>query len=161
MSEIQVIETALAAAARRRRWARALRGLWVGLLVGVALSLLLDGAYHLLPLPGWTPLAVALAAWPCALAGLAVGGWRQLAPSQVARWVDGRQRLKERLSTALELAAAPSSGTDSAWRDLVLADAAQHARQLDARQLTPWRLPNQVVRWVLALLALGVGLGFV
>jgi hypothetical protein len=161
MSEIQVIETALAAAARRRRWARASRGLWVGLMVGAALSLLLDGAYHVLPLPSWTPLAVALAACPCALAGLAVGGWPQLAPSQVARWVDGRERLKERLSTALELAAAPSPEGDSAWRDLVLADAADHARRLDARQLAPLRLPQGVVRWVLVLLAAEVGLGFV
>ena len=54
MSELQIIESALEQAARRRRWARALRGLWQGLLVGAVLSLLLIGAWHLLPLPLWT-----------------------------------------------------------------------------------------------------------
>ena len=158
MSELQVIESALAGAARRRRWARALRGLWIGLLVGAVVSLLLDGAYHLLPLPLWTRLAVALAPLAGLLAGFVLGGWRTPVLSQVARWVDGRQHLKERLSTALEVAAEPNAG---AWRDLVLADAAEHARQLDPRHIVPFSLPKKVTRWLLVVLALGAGLGFV
>ncbi|MGA2864463.1 MAG: hypothetical protein ABSF95_08235 [Verrucomicrobiota bacterium] len=158
MSELEVIESALAGAARRRRWARALRGLWIGLLVGAVVSLLLDGAYHLLPLPLWTRLGVAVAPLAGLLAGFVLGGWRAPVLSQVARWVDARQRLKERLSTALEVAAEPNAG---AWRDLVLADAAQHARQLDPRHILPFSLPKKVTRWLLVVLALGVGLGFV
>src|SRR6185503_1643855 len=101
MSELQVIESALERAATRRRWARGLRGLWHGLLVGAVLSLLLVGAYHLWPLPMWTLLAAAAVPFPCLLIGLIAGAWRKPALKEVARWVDGRQRLQERLSTAL------------------------------------------------------------
>ena len=132
--------------------------MWIGLLVGAVVSLLLDGAYHLLPLPLWTRLGVAVAPLAGLLAGFVLGGWRAPVLSQVARWVDARQRLKERLSTALEVAAEPNAG---AWRDLVLADAAQHARQLDPRHILPFSLPKKVTRWLLVVLALGVGLGFV
>ena len=107
MSELQIIESALQQAARRRRWARALRGLWRGLLVGAVLSLVVVGAWHLLPLPLWTLTAAALAPFPCALAGMIIGGWRKTALPEVARWVDGRQHLQERLSTALEVAGGP------------------------------------------------------
>jgi Asp-tRNA(Asn)/Glu-tRNA(Gln) amidotransferase C subunit/regulator of replication initiation timing len=158
MSELLIIEAALSRAARRRRWAAALRGLWLGLLVGAVISLLLDGACHLLPLPLWTRVAVAVAPFPCLLAGLILGGWRRLGLAEAARWVDGREQLKERLSTALELATQPTAGS---WRDLVVADAADHVRQLDPRRMAPLSLPATVTRWALVVLALGVGLGFV
>ncbi len=157
MSELQVIESALEQAARRRRWARALRGLWYGLLVGSVVSLVAVGAWHLLPLPLWTLTVAALAPFPCALIGMVIGGWAKLALPEVARWVDGRQHLKERLSTALEVAADPKGGT---WRDLVVADAAQHVKELDPRRLVQFRLPK-ATRWALVALALGAGLGFV
>lgn len=157
MSELQVIESALEQAARRRRWARALRGLWYGLLVGSVVSLVAVGAWHLLPLPLWTLTVAALAPFPCALIGMVIGGWAKLALPEVARWVDGRQHLKERLSTALEVAADPKGGT---WRDLVVTDAAQHVKELDLRRLVQFRLPK-ATRWALVALALGAGLGFV
>ena len=99
----------------------------------------------------------ALAPFPCALMGMIIGGWGKLALPEVARWVDGRQHLKERLSTALEVAADPEGGT---WRDLVVTDAAQHVKELDPRRLVPFRLPR-ATRWALVALALGAGLGFV
>ena len=74
MSELQVIESALNQAAQRRRWARALGGLWQGLLVGALLSLLLAGAYHVLPLPLWVLPAAAVLPLPCMAAGLLIGG---------------------------------------------------------------------------------------
>jgi len=157
MSELQVIESALEQAARRRRWARALRGLWHGLLVGSVVSLVAVGAWHLLPLPLWTLTVAALAPFPCALIGMVIGGWAKLALPEVARWVDGREHLKERLSTALEVAASPDGG---AWRDLVVTDAAQHVKELDPRRLVQFRLPR-ATRWALVALALGAGLGFV
>lgn len=115
MSELQIIESALSGAARRRRWARAMRGLWVGLLVGAVVSLLLEGAYHLLPLPFWTQVAVGVAPFPFLLAGLILGGWRSLGMAEAARWVDGREHLKERLSTALEVAAEPKPTPGATW----------------------------------------------
>jgi len=157
MSELQIIESALQQAARRRRWARALRGLWHGLLIGAVLSLLVLGAWHLLPLPLWTLTTAALVPFPCALAGLIIGGWHQTPLPEVARWVDGRQHLQERLSTALEVAAEPDAGM---WRDLVVTDAAEHAKTLDPRRLVPFGLPR-ATRWALVVLALGAGLGFV
>ena len=57
MSELQIIEAALQQASRRRRWARALRGLWRGLLVGAVLLLVAIGVWHLLPVPSWTVTA--------------------------------------------------------------------------------------------------------
>jgi hypothetical protein len=162
MSDLQVIESALDQAARRRRWARALRGGWRGLLVGAVLCLLLIGSYHLFPLfdrplPLWTIVFAALIPFPCLAAGMVIGGWRKPGRNEVARWVDGRQRLKERLSTALEVASAPTTGT---WRDLIVTDAAEHAKGLDARSLIPFGLPK-ATRWALLLLAMCVGLGFV
>jgi len=157
MSELQIIQSALERAARRRRWARALRGLWVGLLVGAVISLLLVGVYHLWPLPSWSVQLAALAPLPCMLVGLIVGGWRQPALNDVARWVDARRNLQDRLSTALELAGEPEPTT---WRELVVTDAAQHAKGLDPRELLPFRLPR-ATRWALVALALAAGLGFV
>lgn len=157
MSELQIVESALERAARRRRWAQALRGLWQGLLFGAALSLLLAGAYHLFPLPTWTLQAAALVPVPCLLAGLLIGGWRRPRINEMARWVDGRQHLQERLSTALEVAAQPSADR---WSELVVADAAEHAKALDPRRLVPFNLPK-ATRWALVLLALCAGLGFV
>jgi hypothetical protein len=65
MSDLQIIESAVQQAAKRRRLAQALRGLWQGLLIGAFVSLLLFGAYRLLPfvdvvLPFWVLFAVPL-----------------------------------------------------------------------------------------------------
>jgi len=157
MSELQIIEAALQETSRRRRLARALRGLWRGLLAGAVVSLLVIGVWHLLPLPFWTLTAAALAPILCALAGMIIGGWHRTPLPEVARWVDGHQHLKERLSTALEVAGESEIGT---WRDLIVTDAAEHAKGLDLRSLVPFRLPR-ATRWALVVLALGAGLGFV
>jgi len=157
MSEFQVIQTTLERAVMRRRWARALRGLWIGLLVGASLTLLTITLDHLVPLPlgvislaGFIPL-------PCMALGLLLGGWPKPDLKQAARWLDGRQHLQERLSTALEVSSQEEAGS---WRDLVIADAAHHAAKLDPRRLLPFHLPK-TTRWALVLLALGAGLGFV
>jgi hypothetical protein len=157
MSELQTIESALLRAARRRRWARAMRGLWRGLLAGAIVSLVLLSAYHLLPLPLWLLPAAALTPFLGMAAGLVVGGWRKPGLNEVARWVDGRMHLQERLSTALEVGSEPTPGR---WSQLIVQDAAQHVRELDPRRLVEFTLPR-ATRWALLVLALGVGLGFV
>src|SRR5437899_1808911 len=161
MSELQVIESALQRAARRQRWARALRGLWHGCLIGAILSLLLVSALHfpsIFPHSPYAPMVAALLPLPFMLLGLMIGGWRKPALNQVARWVDGKQHLQERLSTALEMAGTPEAGR---WRDLLVTDAAGHAKGLDTRRLMPFNLPKASTRWVLVVFALTVGLGFV
>jgi len=141
----------------RRRLARALRGLWIGLLVGATLTLLTIALYHLVPLPLGVMSLSGFIALPCLTLGFVAGGWRKPDLKQAARWLDGRQHLQERLSTALEVSSEEAAGS---WKDLVIADAAHHAARLDPRVLLPLHLPR-TTRWALVLLALGAGLGFV
>jgi len=109
-------------------------------------------------MPLWSRLAIGFLPFPCMLAGLILGGWRKPSLTDVARWIDNRQRLKERLSTALEVSAEPEAGP---WCELIVTDAAEHARQIDARQLVPFTLPKKIVRWAVVVLILVSGLGFV
>lgn len=157
MSELQVIQSALERAAQRRRWTLALRGMWHGLLFGALLCFLTIVIYHLAPIPFWTVAIGVAAPFLGMLGGLILGGWRKPQLPEVARWVDNRRHLQERLSTALEVSDEPTVGT---WRELVLHDAAVHATNLDPRQLLPFHLPR-ATRWALVALALGAGLGFV
>ena len=159
MSELQEIMTALEGAARRQRWSRALRGLWRGLFWGALVSLLLAGAYHLFPLPLWTLFAAATAPVAFLIVGLIVGGWRKPQLPMVARWVDERHKLQQRLGSALEVANLPPEKL-AEWRELLIGDAARHARDLDARKLLPFHLPK-TAHWAVLLLALVAGLGFV
>lgn len=157
MSELQIIQETLARAATRRRWARALRGLWSGLLVGAVLWLLALVIFKLTPVAPAFLLGSGLAALLCPVAGFVAGGWRKPALGDTARWVDVKQNLKERMSTALEFAGDEKSGT---WRDLVLNDAVNHAQEINPRQLVPFHL-TRAARWAVLLLALAAGLGFV
>jgi len=127
------------------------------LLFGALVSLLLSGIYHVRDLPLALNLAGALIPIPFVLAGMVIGGWRTPRLNEVARWVDGRQHLKERLSTALEIGREPS---ENHWNDLVVADAAHHARDLDPRKMVPFNLPR-ATRWAVIVLVLCAGLGFV
>ncbi|MBI5385826.1 MAG: hypothetical protein HZA90_14205 [Verrucomicrobia bacterium] len=155
MSEFQVIQGAVEKAARRRRWQRAWRGFWIGLLAGTVLCLAVLVAFKLAPLPYWALAAAGLAAAICAATGFTVGGWRPVSLSETARWIDREQVLKERLSTALEVAP-----TESEWSQLLVHDAARHAEGLDPRRLLPFHLPR-AARWAALVLAVAAGLGFV
>jgi DNA repair exonuclease SbcCD ATPase subunit len=157
MTELQIIESALQQAARRRRLERALLGLVRGLLAGGVLVLLLLLVYKLAPIPSWTLPAAGIAAAVLALGGLVWGAWRRLSLLETARWVDERKQLKERLSTALEVS---GSRAPEDWKRLLLADAAQHAQSLDAKELLPLGFPR-AARWALLVAVLCAGLGFV
>jgi hypothetical protein len=125
--------------------------------VGACVAFIVVGLYHFLPVPEWAYLSAGLLPLPCMLIGLIVGGWRKPKLKQIARWVDGKNQLKERLSTALEVSGKPEAGP---WRDLVVNDAAAHAKSINAQQLIPFHLPKGI-RWALLLLLLMAGLGFV
>lgn len=157
MNDLASIQETLRRTARRRRWQRALNGLWLGLLAGATLYLLALGIYKLAPIPDWIPAVAAALGGALALGGLLWGGWRSATVPETARWVDVREGLKERLSTALEVERTEKAGE---WRDLVVADAVAHADQIDPRRLVSFRL-SRASRWALLLLAAGVGLGFV
>jgi hypothetical protein len=157
MNEFDSIQATLSRTAARRRWQRALNGLWLGLLAGAALYLTALAVFKLAPIPEWIPAVAAGAGGLLALTGLVLGGWRPNTLSATARWLDVDQGLKERLSTALEVVRSDAAGE---WRDLVLADAVAHADKLDPRKLVSFRL-SRASRWALLLLVAGVGLGFV
>ena len=157
MSELQIIETTLQRAARRRRLARALRGLWLGLFAGSVLWLIALGIYKLRPIPVETLWWAGAFALVCPMFGFLVGGWRKSTLPGTARWLDVQQNLKERLSTALEVGA---TGNDSSWGQLVVSDAAAHVGEIDPRRLVRFGLPK-AARWAVLILVLAVGLGFV
>ena len=157
MSELQLIENVLSQTERRRRRERAYRGLWQGLFIGATVWCVTLVAHKLLPTPYWTLPAAAGLGVATVLACVIAGAWRRHSVSETARWVDGRQRLQERLSTALEVSRV--NGSES-WRELIVADAVTQVKQLDPRKLVQFHLPRGS-RWALLLLALGIGLGFV
>jgi hypothetical protein len=157
MSEIQIIEAALKEAARRHRLQRGLNGLVFGVLAGAGVMLLSLTIYKLLPLSPVILSSAGVGAGCLAVAGLLWGAWRKMTLLETARWVDGKRNLKERLSTALELKGAAVAGE---WKQLLLADAAQHARTLNSRELLPLGFPR-ATRWALLVAALCVALGFV
>jgi predicted nucleic acid-binding Zn-ribbon protein len=157
MSELQIIQATLEKAAGRRRWARALRGMWAGLVVGAILALFLAGTYKLLPVPMWTLFAAAIIPFPAMLVGLIVGGWRKLKLPEVARWLDGRQHLQERISTALEIGSREEQGV---WTQLIMGDAAEHVKGVDVRRLVPITISSKA-KWAVLILAMCAGLGFV
>jgi hypothetical protein len=157
MNELSTIQSALEQAARRQRLSRALRGLWFGLLIASTVWLATLVAFKVYPLPLITFAISGALGLACVVVGAVVGGWRKPTVTETARWVDVKQNLKERLSTALEVSQTP---TDGEWKNLLVRDAAEHARGLDARQLLPFHLPK-FARWALVLLAVAAGLGFV
>jgi hypothetical protein len=157
MSELQIIESALARAARRRRLAQALRGLWTGLLVGALVWLAAYGIYKLAPLPERWLFALGAVALLFPIIGFIIGGWHRPTLAETARFVDVKQNLKERLSTALEFAGERDTST---WEQLVLADAVSHLQEIDPRKLVRLSL-TRPARWALLVLLVAAGLGFV
>ena len=141
----------------RARMMRAWRGLWRGLLLGGALYLMGLIAYKVAPVP-WAMVQITLVlGLACAVGGVVWGVLRPVTTDEAARFLDIKAGLKERLSTALEIA---RQGKDDRWAQLVIADASASARTVDTRRMLPLELPG-FSRWVVLTLALGAGLGFV
>lgn len=157
MAGFEQIESVLRRAGRRRRWQRAWRGFFWGLLSGAGVWLLALGLFKILPLPiatlGWSALL--------ALLGPPLGfflGWRRPEPPlATARWLDLQQGLQERVSTAVELTAR-SAGNP--WGHLVVNDAAARLDSVNLGALLPHHLPR-TARHTVLVLALAAGLGFV
>jgi flagellar biosynthesis chaperone FliJ len=157
MSELELIRQTVARTGRRRRVQAGWHGFWRGFLAGCSLWLLVLIAYKLFPMPeavlAWSAGAAALLAF----LGLGLGLGRNHDLLHTARWVDDQHHFQERFSTALEVANDNQVGR---WRDLLLADAAGHARKFDFRSALPFNLPR-LARWCVVVLALSAGLGFV
>jgi hypothetical protein len=158
MSEKQVIDAKIAAAARRRKLQWGWQNMWLGLLIGVCLWLTSLSVYKLAPVPLTTLLWAGVIGLALPLAGLLFGLAKRFADSDTARWLDREIGLKERLSTAVEMY--DISAKNSAWSALVISDAAKAAGKIEPGKLLPLRLPK-VCHWTLLVLAACVGLGFV
>jgi hypothetical protein len=155
MSDLEAIQNVLACAARRRRSQRAWNGFWQGLFAGAVIWLAALGAYKLAPIPSSVLIGAAGLALLCVAAGFLRGWFHKASLLQTARCLDDRQRLQERMSTALEMA---GGGGNENWRALLVADAARFAAKLDPRKIFPYHLPR-TTRWALLALALGASLG--
>ena len=157
MSDLQTIETVLDRAAGRRRLSRAWSGLWKGLLTGTVLWLVALICYKVLPISVMVLPAAGIASLVCAVIGFCIGWFRRMTRVETARWLDQENKLKERLSTALEVSSNPKAAE---WQNLLIVDAANHAREVDPRKLLPLSLPL-ASRWALIVLLVTAGLGFV
>lgn len=157
MSKIQEIETVLSKMAARRRAQRAWRGAWHGLLCGGLCWLLSLILFKVFPLPSIALAVGGISGVICILIGCLIGWSRNPSVLETARWVDMKQNLKERISTAIEITQTKQS---IAWQELVIGDARDSARQIDPKRLLPYHVPR-FSRWVLLVLVLGAGLGFV
>lgn len=143
----------------RYRLARAFRASGLGLALGAGLGLLLGVAL----IAGRLVLPAELA-WLVGgllLVGLTGGGMLGLVwpvPSlPTARRFDRQFGLRERLSTALELAERPEAST---LTPLQLADALETARRVDLPRALPLRLPWRSLAAALLLCALTAGLAW-
>jgi hypothetical protein len=157
MNTSQIIQQMLERTARRRRFLRAWSGLWQGLLMGGTLWLVALSVYKFFPLPWLFLQGIGALSFICVFVGFTAGWWRKPTLFETAKWVDQKQGLQERLSTALEVAARPEK---AAWSELVMADAATALGKVQTKSLLPLHLPG-IARWTCLILALGATLGFV
>jgi hypothetical protein len=158
MSDKQVIDAKIQAAAKRRKLLLGWRCMWRGLLIGVCIWLLALVVFKVAPISYATLLWAGFVGLVLPVVGLIYGLAKRLASSETARWLDLKTGLKERLGTAVELADGKAARTD--WSDLVLRDAALAARQIEPGKLLPLRVPR-MGHWILLVLVACLGLGFV
>lgn len=157
MSDIDWIEGQLREGTKRSRLIRAWHGFWRGLFWGCLVWVASVVIFKLVPIHEqisvWVGLLGALSAFGVA----AAAGWRGVSMAEFARFVDSRRGAKERVSTAFEMS---RTGGGGGWRDLVVADAVKVLKETDPRKLMPFVVPP-IGRWIVLILALGAGLGFV
>src|SRR5437867_12214050 len=109
MSDLQIIESALKTAAKRHQLQRAWRGFWTGLLAAGLIWLVVFALYKLLPIPSQSLIAAGSLAGLALLVSVIASVWRKKSLLEAARWIDEKQNLQQRLSTAWEVAAKPDS----------------------------------------------------
>jgi hypothetical protein len=143
MGSESILLTAVGKVRTRIRLLLASQGACLGLTAAALIGLLLVLATRM---RWWTDAVDYL--WAVLLLGAVVGliaGWtRRITPLVAAQIADDRAHLKERLSTAVELAGRPER---TPLQQAQLADAAQAARSLEPARVLPWRVPRQA-RWL-------------
>lgn len=157
MSEMKQIQDILGRTAARRRLQCGWQGLWRGALVGVLAYLAAVLLFKVAPVPEETLRWSAMASLACAVMGFLIGWLRRVTPEATARFLDQKEHLQERLSTALEFS---KIARKDRWNELILADATSAAAAIDPAKLMPWKLPH-IARWVGLAAVAAVGVGFI
>ena len=158
MSEKQVIDAKIQAAASCRKIQHGWRCMWRGLLLGVCLWLVALVIFKLAPIPQVSLLWAGIIGLAFPVGALLLGLAKRFDAIDTARWLDSETGLKERLSTAIELTNSDAENSD--WSALVIRDAAKAADKIEAGKLLPLQLPK-VCHWTLLVLAACFGLMFV
>ncbi len=132
--------------------------MWRGLLFGVCLWLVALVIFKLAPIPQVSLLWAGIIGLAFPVGALLFGLAKRFDAIDTARWLDSETELKERLSTAIELADGDAENSD--WSALVIRDAAKAADKIEAGKLLPLQLPR-ACHWTLLVLAACFGLMFV
>ncbi len=157
MSELENVTFLVAKAASRRRLQNAWSAFWKGVFISSLLCLVGIAIFKFTPLDESIIKGIITTVAVLPLASFLIGWIKAPSLLETARWIDQEAGLKERLSTALELA---DKGDHSEWDALILQDASKHAKEVQPNTLLPFSLPK-IARWTLVTLLAGASLGFV
>jgi hypothetical protein len=155
--EIAKIHGVLQKTGSRLKLSRGLGALWKCLPWSAGFWFLSLAVYKVAPIPPETVYITGAISLLAPLVCFVLAFARPAPLLETARWVDSKKQLKERLSTALELADGKHEGP---WTKLVISDAAASVDQLNPKTLLPFSLPGSL-RWAVILLVAAVGLGFI
>ena len=145
----------------RTKLQKSLYWLFFGLACGLGTALVIAVSARIFPILNTSALIAisilcAVLGALCAFLAPWLNTWRT-SPSKWAREFDQRFKLKERLSTALELREGIVNTNNDPLRRQQQDDAAQTAQKIDVRKLLPLRVPPRFVLYAAALaLALAV-----
>jgi hypothetical protein len=161
MNSEEILHQTARVLARRARWVRRRALLLQALFIGVCLCLGVAIFYRFVPLPIGRLVEINLACMAlCVLVAMVIGLRSRAEPMALLIRADRALRLKERLSTAYELA---TSANSHPFRAIVLQEAARVARSVNPFRVIPATTPR-TLRWtpfllLAAILVLAVDFG--
>jgi hypothetical protein len=149
MNSEEILHQTARVLARRARWVRRRALLLQALFIGLCLCLGVAIFYRFVPLPIGRLVEINLACMAlCVLVAVVIGLRSRAEPMALLIRADRALRLKERLSTAYELATSPNSHP---FRAIVLQEAARVARSVNPFRVIPATTPR-TLRWTPFLL---------
>jgi hypothetical protein len=149
MEHEEILQRLIRSLVRRAGWVRHRALLLQALFIGLCLCLVLVIWHRFMPLPIGRLIELGMAAMAlCALVALVIGLRSRADPMGLLIRADRTLRLRERLSTAYELA---SSSQPHPFRSIVLQEAARVARSVNPFRVIPSTTPR-TLRWTPFLL---------
>ena len=149
MEHEEILQRLVRTLTRRAGWVRRRASLLQALFIGLCLCLALAIWHRFMPLPIGQLIQLGMAAMVvCAIIALAIGLRSRADPMGLLIRADRTLRLRERLSTAYELAKSPHPHP---LRPIVLQEAARVARSVNPFRVIPSTTPR-TLRWIPFLL---------